>query len=851
MKMKPPESASSVATASTKQVCYHCGAPLRWSTLADNEKRFCCRGCLSVYQLLVENGLTDFYKFSDKTGAKVETVLSKDQYRFLNEPMVSKRLVSFADNRITRVKFRVPAMHCVACVWLLENLFRLHVGIGRSEVNFLRKELYVTFEHEFVTLADIAALLASLGYPPELNFSDLEGKPLPSVSRRLWMQIAVAGFAFGNTMLFSIPAYLGLDKASHLQLASLFGWLSLLLAVPVLVYSAADYWRASWAGLRQHRLTIEVPLIVGIVALFVQSAILTINGHGEGYFDSFCGLVFFLLCGKAFQQKTYDRLVFDRDYKSFLPLSVIRIEDGVEERVSLAQIRVGDRLILRNGELITADARLVSGTGCVDYSFVTGESRPVHKVTGDYLYCGGRQKGGSIEVETLKDVSQSHLSSLWNQDVFRKEKGRTFDSLTNQYSERFSRLVLAVAVGAAVFWAFWDPQRSLRTFTAVLIVACPCALALCAPFALGTAQRILARRGVFLRNAQVIETLARIDTVVFDKTGTLTTIDAVLPVFHGAMLTGEESRWVASLCHQSTHPYSAQIVKNIAESESEVPGEVRSFVEMPGCGMTGCIDGHDLSMGSAAWLASRGASLPVRAAVADGSEVHLAIDAKYRGHFSLPSELRPEIESLAKRLSNKYEIALISGDNDRDQPRMRQLFGQSAPLRFNQSPLDKLEFIRECQQRGNIVMMAGDGLNDAGALQQSDVGVAVVENINGFSPASDVIMAAEAVPRLDEVLRFAKSATRVVQVSFLISSIYNAAGLTIAARGLLSPIVCAVLMPLSSVTVVIFACGVTSWLGRRFGIRPVTKPSPRIPNSKVASLPVITWQPAAEEESLL
>lgn len=832
----------SASAPSGKNVCYHCGAPLRDSIVTEGEKTFCCHGCHAVFQLLTDNGLADFYKFGETARVRIQAPPKEDAFAFLDDPSVRKRLVDFADENITRVTFRVPDIHCIACVWLLENLFRLRQGIGRCEVNFLRKEVLVAFEHSKVALGEVAALLASLGYPPELNLSDLEGRARSPVSRRLWIQMAVAGFAFGNTMLFSIPSYLGLDKASGQRLTPLFGWLSFLLATPVLLYSAADYWRAAWAGLRQRRLTIEVPITAGIAALFAQSTWVLVAGRGEGYFDSFCGLMFFLLCGKMFQQKTYDRLAFERDYKSFFPLSVTRKKDGIEERVSLSRLQVGDRLMLRNGELIPADARLVSGMGRIDYSFVTGESRPVHKSQGDHLYCGGRQTGGSIEIEMVKDVSQSQLSSLWNQEAFRKEKGKVFDTLTNRYSEQFGRLVIAVAVCSAIFWWFREPGVSFRAFTAVLIVACPCALALAAPFALGTAQRILTRRGVFLKNAQVVETLAQVKTVVFDKTGTLTTIESASPVFEGRALVSEEERWVASLARHSTHPYAAQIFNGIADAG--IHCAVHSFIENPGAGIEGMIEGRVVWMGSAAWLTSRGITVPRVKAPAQGGEVHLAVDHEYRGRYLLAGSLRPEIECLARKLSGEYELALISGDNDREQPQMRELFGKSAPLLFNQSPLDKLNFIEQCQLHGKVVMMVGDGLNDAGALQQSDAGVAVVENINAFSPASDVIMTATAVPQLNDVLRFAKDATRVVRVSFLISALYNIVGLGIAARGLLSPVVCAILMPLSSVTVMTFACGMTACAGRRMAAR-----HPKRGRIAVPVLNLQTLHPANAETS--
>jgi Cu+-exporting ATPase len=851
--------------------------------------------------LLSENGLTEFYTLGEAAGVRIRSGAPEGQFDFLDEPSVRERLVDFADERISRVTFRLPAIHCIACVWLLENLFRLNAGIGRSEVNFPLKQVSITFENAKTKLSDVAALLASLGYEPELKFSDLESRPGNTASRRLWIQLGIAGFAFGNTMLFSISSYFGLDSFNGPDFKRLFGYLSMALALPVFFYSAADYWRSARASLRRRMLTIEVPIAAGIAALFGQSVYEVVCGRGEGYFDSLAGLLFFLLCGRLFQQKTYDRLAFDRDYKSFFPLSVTRrnrnlqtpiprqsraspaagsgstaielrsadfgplprgagistgsgmnsalqvggnsvdsmaigaspeFDASSEERVSLSQLQVGDRLVIRSGELIPADGRLLQGPAVIDYSFVTGESEPMEKTTGDHLYAGGRQMGGAIEVEMVKPVSQSYLTSLWDQKVFRKERAASLHTLTNRYSERFTKAVIAVAVGAAVFWSVRDPARSLKAFTSVLIVACPCALALAAPFGLGTAQRVLARRQVFLKNPDVLETLARVNAVVFDKTGTLTAAGAGSVAFQGVPLTAREERWIYSMTRHSTHPHAVRIGDTLARNRK--PDAVRSFVETAGCGMEGSVAGNEIWMGSAAWLESRNVA-PAGAGSGrgngdepdggksrdskdkfptSGSRVHVAINGNYRGCYLLAGALRPHTAQLIGNLAADYDLALLSGDNERERERFEALFGKSDQLRFNQSPVGKLDFIQQLQQSDKVVMMVGDGLNDAGAFQQSHVGVAVVENIGSFSPASDVIIAGGMVSRLDDVLRFAKNSVRIVRLSFLISSIYNVVGISIAARGLLSPLVCAILMPLSSVSVVAFACAVTNWMGR-------------------------------------
>lgn len=795
------------------KACDHCGEPCSSGGFRLDDRVFCCLGCQTVFGLLRESGLADFYTIAPRPGKKVDARQGPERWAFLNEPAVSAKLLDFTDDKIARVTFQVPAIHCIACVWLLENLFRLHPGIGRSRVQFTRREVSITFSPQRARLSDLADLLTRIGYEPSITLAELD-REAEAPRSRLGLQVGVAGFAFGNIMLFSLPLYLGLDSATGPTFRALFGWLSLALALPVVTFSASDYWRSAWTSLHQRTLTLDVPIAAGLAALYGQSAWEILSGHGEGYLDSLAGLVFFLLCGRAFQRKTHERLVFDRDYKGFFPLGVLRHTDTGEETVSISRLAVGDRLRVRHGELVPADARLLSGEGLIDYSFVTGESEPVSRQPGDHLYAGGRQVGGAIELETVKPVSQSYLTSLWNDEAFRKGRDDTFNTLTNNYSRRFTRLVLVVAITSMIAWAAaGHAARGLKAFASVLIVACPCALALAAPFTLGTAQRLLARRGVCLRNGQVVESIAKVDAIALDKTGTLTAAQTTEIRFHGPELSLGELAAVAALCRHSAHPYSRRLAQLAPPTGSP---SVSEFSETTGAGLSAIVGGVPVILGSPAWLVRNGIDVPVDAPAQ--ASVLVAFRGRYRGAFALDNSLRPEVDQLLRQLGQRFELALISGDNERERSRFIGLFGDAARLHFNLSPKDKLGFIRSLQEKGRTVMMVGDGLNDAGALRQGDVGVAVVEGVGKFSPASDVILDSPMVPRLGDIADFCRRATQVVRISFGISSVYNAVGISIAAAGILSPLICAILMPLSSATVVLFAVAATTLAARHHGL---------------------------------
>ncbi len=821
-----PESANAPGLAGTHRLaraqagaaCFHCGLTCPPECLVKDGQSFCCVGCQTVYSLLNESGLGQYYQLNSESapGTRTKPVSGSSKWACLDDPAVAEKLLDFNDGKTAKVRFQLPQIHCVACVWLIENLFRIHPAIGRSVADFAKREASITFAPGELRLSELASLLASIGYEPALSLNELEKKPQPVGVKKQQLQIGVAGFGFGNIMLLAIPGYFGFDAFSGPFFKHIFGWLGLLLALPVLIYSASDFWRTAWVGIRRGVPTLDLPIAAGIAAIYGQSVYDILWLRGGGYLDSLTGLIFFLLCGRLFSQKAHERLAFDRDYKAFFPLSITRREAGREEQVAISRLEVGNRLVIRSGELVPADARLISGAACLDYSFVTGEHEPAPRAVGELIYAGGRQIGGCIEVETVKPVSQSYLASLWSSAAFRKERGDSLDTLTNRYSRRFTWVVLGMAISAALFWLLANPANSIKAFVSVLIVACPCALALAAPLSLGTAQRLMRRRNIFIKNSQTVERLAEIDTIVLDKTGTLTTSEDG-GGFVGEPLSADEARWIFSLARQSVHPNSLRIARQLGASGADTL--VAEFVEEPGQGIQGLVEGRRVRLGAKSWAAQ---SEHAEQGIGAGSAVCISIDGKHRGRFELANRLRPEVDEMVQRLGERYNLVLLSGDSPREEGRFRRIFGAKADIRFGQSPFDKLAYIEGLQQSGRRVMMVGDGLNDAGALRQSDVGVAVVEKIGAFSPASDIILGASEIPDLPSLLDFSRRSTGVIRTGFAVSAVYNIIGVSVAASARLSPLVCAALMPLSSISVAVFVCGLTRWISRKAGFRTPT-----------------------------
>jgi Cu+-exporting ATPase len=819
-----PLATSSIATTDTsgaaEAVCYHCGDPVGPSGVHADGKSFCCNGCKVVYEVLQKNDLCTYYPL-DSTPGHAPLIHASGQFAFLDDETIARQLLTFRAGDRAGVTLLVPGMHCASCVWLLEQLYTIDPGIVDSRVDFLKKQVAVQFDTTRTSLRAVVELFASLGYEPEINLGSLEQKAESSATRSLVAKVGVAGFCFGNIMMLSFPEYFATSDIDE-GMRRVFDWVMLGLSLPVFFYSAGEYFTSAWGGLRRGIINIDVPLALGIFILFTRSVVdVTVIGRA-GYFDSLAGLVFFLLIGKVFQSKTYDRLNFDRKYTSYFPLAVTLRKRGEERSVPVTTLAVGDKILIRHNEIIPCDAIVMNGTAYIDYSFVTGESTPVTMEPGSFVYAGGRQSGGVIELEVRKEVSQSHLTQLWNRHDAEPwaQAGRGHDeksrllTLSNQVGKWFTSGVLVVAGAAAAWWLLGQaPLVALDAVTGILIVACPCAFALAAPFTYGAVQRLFGRHRFYLKNATVVEAMSRTTTVVFDKTGTLTHGRDRMVQFLGEPLTDEHRSLIATLARASTHPLSRAIERYLAGART---GTLKDLEEAPGLGIRGLVDGVEVRLGSRSF-----AGIEHHQAVdeaSDASLVHVAIAGLAIGSFAVRQQYRDGLEEVIRATGGLRRLALLSGDHHGERARLEAMFPQAAEMRFDQSPFDKRDFIEQLQSRGEAVMMVGDGLNDAGALRRANVGIAVTDDVNAFSPACDAILEGDSLRHLPAFLRLSRRSVQIILFSFFVSFMYNVAALSVAVQGTLSPVLAAILMPVSSVTVVALSMGLVRLASRREGL---------------------------------
>lgn len=787
----------------SKNICFHCGDACTTSKIHYDEKLFCCNGCKTVYEIFSENDLTCYYDLQQNPGATPIEIDGKFDY--LEKPEIVEKLIDFQEDSTEIVTLYIPHIHCSSCIWILENLHQLNPQVLSSQVDFPKKKVTITYKTEEFSLKLLVEMMSRIGYEPYISLENY-GQTQNGLDRSLIYKIGVAGFAFGNVMFLSFPEYFEVSEYWLEQYKPVFRWLMFFFSLPVVFYAGRGYFESAIKGIKSKILNIDIPIALGITVLFIRSTVDIIFDLGSGFFDSLTGLVFFLLLGKIVQQKTYKFMSFERDYKSYFPIAVTKINsEGKEENTQVYEIERGDRLLIRNHELLPVDGILMSPSAEIDYSFVTGEAKLVRKVSGEKVYAGGKQSGSAIEVVAEKSVEQSYLTQLWSNDVFQKDYNPKFQSLIDKISKKFTIAVLTIAFSGLLFWLFYDASLALNVFTAVLIIACPCAIALATPFAMGNLLRIFGKNGFYLKNTNILEQMADLDVFVFDKTGTLTTNQKSDISYSGMTLSEDDKMVLKNSFRNSNHPLSRELYSFLDSQNIQVS---ESFEEHLGEGIVSSYNDHTYKLGSAKFVANEVDDAALSTAV------HISKDETYLGKFEFDTVYRKGVEPLFQSLDEHYKLIILSGDNEGEKPVLTKMLPKTTQMFFNQKPDSKMRLIEKIQSEDKKVVMIGDGLNDAGALKQADIGIAISENVNVFSPACDAIMDASQLQKLDQYVDISKKGIKIIKLSFIFSFLYNVVGLYFALTGQLQPVIAAILMPLSSISIVIFTTLATQYISK-------------------------------------
>jgi Cu+-exporting ATPase len=781
-------------TLNDTSICFHCGERKEADTmLLYDEKSFCCQGCSMVYQLLQQHHLCAYYDYHATPGVNMNGISSTAAFAALDEPDLESPFIRFSNQQQTDISFFIPGIHCSSCIWLLEHLHTLNHHIFSSTVDFSTKHIYIQFNHHNISSRQIAELLASIGYTPDLHTDHTALQlAITKGERKQLLELGIAGFCFANIMMLSFPEYLGLESVVQGGLSPLlFRAINISLVLPAFFYSGSSFFYNAWQGLQCKSLNIDMPIALAMVVTFLRSLYEISRGIGGGYLDSLSGIIFFMLAGRYLQRKISPSLHFNRRVNHYFPVAVAKLtSSGQEKYTKVESLVVGDIIRIHSGEIIPVDADLIRGRGVIDYAFVTGESLLTEITPGSLLYAGGKQCKADIDIRVLKPFSLATFSRLWNTNKQRVglEDNNRFITFISNY---FSVLVLLLAAGTLGIRYYFDLFDPWGACTSVLIVACPCGLLLTSSFTYGFLSRLFASKGFYLRNGSVLQQMAETTNIVFDKTGTLTDIHAATIQYEGTPLSPINVMVIAAMLRSSLHPLSKRIVQDLPDSSLFL----EYVKEHVGSGIEAWYEDVHYKIGSQKFVGQQADQI-------DHTAVWISLDSLVFGKYVLRQPLRRGMLPLLASLH--YPITILSGDDAMAENLFRDQVQIKMDCRFQQKPIDKYQYIHAMQMEGKKTMMIGDGLNDAGALAESNTGIAVVENTLQFSPASDAILHVSALPYLIQYLIAAKKAHYLIVLVFIISILYNILGLYFAVTAQLVPVIAAMLMPLSTVTIVLF-----------------------------------------------
>lgn len=786
--------------------CSHCKDELIPSKTIKNERGdlFCCQGCLGVYQLVHELGIEEFYQLDAKAGLSLRNHQSRD-YQFLeSEEMLSRLSHKKKSEHIFEYRLFLPSIHCAACVLLLENLPRMMKnGILEAKVHYPRKELILNIDVREISLHEILPFLDSMGY--QVSLETITQQSDTEQSNTL-LNLAIAGFCFGNCMLFSFPEYLAIELSSSFE--RVFRVLSLVLATASTLLVSRHYFVSAYRSIQARVLSLHIPVSIGIFALYFESVRQVVLNIGQGYSDSLTGFLFFLHIGKYLQEQSLQHLSFDKELKSYFPLSALKIEGNTKVPTPVENLQTQDQVYLRMGELISFDGVLLSDQAEIDYSFFTGESEAIQIKKGGFAQAGGRIISSSARFEVQLPISKSKIQKFW-ESLDQQSESTVIDFQTSAWTNRtasiYTPTVLLAALVNCFYWlGLGNFALALETTVAVLIIACPCAISLSLPFTGASVLSLLRSRGLYLKSIQVLEKVYEIQGIILDKTGTLSESIREL-IFVEEKPTDENLLGaIRTLALHSTHPISRTVAHNLSDFPLQ---EILNVNEIVGLGMKGSYQGKSLFLGKSDKLSeSRGKTV-------------IEYDSKlYPLEFR--EKQRSGLSTFLSNLDKDYPLVLLSGDHGVANPSLEQLINdhfQEAIFELN--PQEKAQKVRELEERNGYQLMIGDGLNDAGAMHHATLSLSVVEDQASFHPSCDMILEGQFLEDFTSQWSILNGSRYILLVCLLFAAFYNIIGLSLAVTANLTPLACAILMPLSSLTILAITLVGTWLLSVKYPIR--------------------------------
>lgn len=792
--------------------------------LGGEEREFCCHGCQSVAQTIYASGLQGFYNKTPRDEALAPPPEVADGLEAYDLDEVQ---ADYVDDLAAQrsIQLLVEGIHCAACVWLIENALQKQSGVLSAEVNLTAKRLKLRWDNEQIRLSQILHILADIGYAAVPFDPESAEGALAQRHRGLLYRMAFAGFAMMNMMWISIALYSGADQGDFRQW---FHWIGLIIATPTLLYSGSPFLRNALTGLKRRYLTMDLPIAIGASATYLYSCYITFIGSpgGQVYFDTVVNFLFVILVGRYLEAISRRRALSATQRMLELQPKLANLLEGEAVRVvPIHSVQVGDVLLVKPGESVPVDGMIISGESGVDESMLTGESLPVSKQTGDSVVAGSINGEGAFRVRAEQVLRQTALAKIVAVMDEAQASKAPIQSLADRIVPWFVLVTLSLAALTFMYWQQFDFETALLAATSVLVITCPCAFGLATPMSVAVATGVGANRGVLIKQGIALETLSAINHFVFDKTGTLT--EGKLQVTDISVFADLDQRTLlhlaASVEQHSEHGIASAVCRAASERDIGLKS-ISGFASSPGRGVKADVAGQEVLVGTQAWLREMGIELAsehqsaLQTREQQGiSCVLVAVDGDIKGLLGLVDGLRDDaVQTVKDLLAAGMKVTVLSGD------RKAVVEAVTAPLgpvnrQAEVLPRDKSAVIKALQAEGDRVAMVGDGVNDAPALIQADVGIAIASGTDVSVESADVVLSQQALQKVADARTLAARSLRTIRQNIVLSISYNVIMVPMAMMALLSPLIAAITMPISSLLVIANAARIGRVFKKRAG----------------------------------
>lgn len=799
--------------------CFHCGQAIPKGELVlkpikNKEQSFCCQGCAGVCEVIHEAGLESFYLRTPDGELLSPPPPPNNDADFYDYDEVQSQFVEEL-GQTREITLMSEAIHCAACIWLIEHTLAKLEGIKLAKVNFTNKQIKLRWDNDKIKLSQIIQELNKIGYDAAPYDASASDEAYRKANRDLLYRLGYAAFAMMNVMWFSVALYSGADEG---EFRHYFHWLEFIIATTVILYSAKPFFQGAMTSLKSRTVGMDVSISLGIMATYLYSFWVTVdvNHPGNVYYDTMIDFVFLLLIGRYLEAISKNKAIDATRRLMDLQSKVARqIKPTGEEVVPVRTLLKGNEIFVKPGEKFPVDGFILKGQGTVNESMLTGESREIYKQPGDKVSAGTTNLDAALNVEVTSILQDTRLGKIVSLVEEAQGSKAPIQCTAERIMPYFVSVVLVLATLSFTYWIFnAGIETAMIAATSVLIITCPCAFGLATPMATAVASGVSAQNGILIKNGAVLEVLNDVDHFVFDKTGTLTQgkMQVKSSEFLPGLASEEALKAIASIESRSEHSLAKAITESIIENHKSFKGalnEVEAFQAHSGRGVSGRVLGQDYLIGTAAWLRAYGLEMPLEF-------VEKADEAAHRGHTSvwvarndqvigvilLEDEIRPDAKILIDRLkAQNKSVTLLSGD--------RQMVAQSVADSLGGMeviaevlPEDKNQVIMDLQKQGKQVAMVGDGINDAPALVRANVGFALGSGTEVSTGSADIVLLNDELLAVDTAVGLSERTLKTIKQNIISSILYNILLVPLAMAALLTPLIAAITMPLSSLVVI-------------------------------------------------